>query len=242
MIKIAICDDENVIASDMERILLDLCETEEIPVDVDVFYSGETLEKEIQAGEQYDLIYMDIEMKGEDGIAAAGNIRRTDENVLLIFVSGYEKYLMNLFKLDVFTFVKKPVEPEAFRKIFLEAYQKICNKDFYFVFHYKNEEYKIPCKDILYFESKSRQIIIHIKAQEPVVFNGKLSDVVEKLADGKTPFLRIHQSYLVNYQLIRSRSKSEVTLTDGTKLPISAERQKEFSRNYSKLLGGEINV
>lgn len=242
MLKVAICDDENVVVNQIEEIICTLCKEESILIDIDAFYSGEALEQRIQQGERYDLIYLDIQMKGEDGIITAQSIRKADENALIIFVSAYDKYLMELFRLDVFTFVKKPIHRQAFEKIFLEAYQKICNKNFYYIFHYKSEEYKIPCNEILYFESNGRQIKVHIKNKETVVFNGKLSDVVEKLAEGKIPFLRIHQSYLVNYHLIRSRSKTEITLINGLKLPISEERQKEFSWNYSKLLGGEINV
>ena len=60
--------------------------------------------------------------------------------------------------------------------------------------------------------------------------------------NGKIPFLRIHQSYLVNYHHISARSKTEVKLTDGTKLPVSEERQKAFSNSYSRLLGSEIDM
>lgn len=242
MIKIAICDDENSIVNEIERVLFTLCKREGIKIDIDAFYSGESLEDAIRQGENYDLLYLDIHMKGKNGIETAKNIRKMDENTLIIFVSGYEKYWMELFRLDVFTFVKKPIDQGAFEKIFLEAHQKICDKRFYFSFHFRNEEYKIPCNEIFYFESCSRQIVVHLKNHGKEIFNAKLSDVVIKLADGKVPFLRIHQSYLVNYHFIKTRSKTEVTLVDGTKLPISEERQKEFHRSYSKLLGGEINV
>lgn len=242
MLKVAICDDENLIVSEFETILLNLCKSEGIKIDIDVFYSGESLEKAVLLGEKFDLLYLDIEMKGKNGIEAAKNIRKMDENVLIIFVSGYVKYWMELFRLDVFSFVRKPIDKKDFEKLFLEAHQKICDKRFYFTFHYKSEEYKIPCNEILYFESCSRQIKIHLKNDEMAVFNAKLSDVVTRLAEGKIPFLRIHQSFLVNYHLIRARSKSEVILIDGTRLPISEERQKEFSWSYSKLLGDEINV
>ena len=62
------------------------------------------------------------------------------------------------------------------------------------------------------------------------------------MSDGKIPFLRVHQSSLVNYYMIRSRTKIEITLVNGKKLPISEERQKYFNQQYSHLLGGEINV
>ena len=242
MIKIAICDDENIIVNQIENIILNVCKTEGILVDTDAFYCGETLEKAVMLGTKYDLIFLDIQMKNGDGITTAKNIREMDENVLLIYVSGYDKYMMELFRLDVFAFIKKPIHEEIVIKTFLEANLKIINKMFYFTFRYKNEEYKIPCKDILYFDSSGRKVNIHNRNGEIDVFNGKLSDVELKLLDGKIPFMRIHQSYLVNYYLIKSRSKSEVSLVNGTKLPISEDRQKNFSYQYSRLIGGEIDV
>lgn len=242
MIKIAVCDDEYIITNQIEELIYNIANRKRIPVDIDVFYSGEGLEKSILTGEKYDLIYLDIQMDGTDGISAAKYIRKMDENAILIFVSGFDKYMMELFRLDVFSFIKKPIDNNDFDNIFLEANRKICSKNFYYIFHYRNAEYKIPCKDIFYFESRGRQINVHTKSGEVEVFNGKLSEVECDLRDSKIPFLRIHQSFLVNYHLIKSRSKTEITLITGKKLPISEERQKEFSREYGRLLGGEIIV
>lgn len=242
MIKIAVCDDEYLVTTEIEDILYSICEKEAISVDIDIFYNGIELEKELQKGERYDLLYLDIHMKNGDGISAAKKLRELDENAIVIFVSSYDRYMMELFRLDVFGFIKKPIDKGNFINIFLEAYRKICNKNFYFVFHYRNEEFKIPCKEILYFESRGRQVTVHICSGEHRIFNGKLSDVEERLQLGKVPFLRIHQSFLVNYHLIKSRTKTRVTMITGEKLPISEERQKEFSREYGLLLGGEISV
>lgn len=181
-------------------------------------------------------------MKGGDGITAAENIRKVDDNVFLIYVSGYDKYMMELFRLDVFGFIKKPIDEEILTKTFLETYQRVCSKMVYFTFSYKHEEYKILCKEILYFESNARKVTIYTQNGEHYTFNGKLSEIEQKMSDGKIPFLRVHQSYLVNYYLIRSRTKIEITLVNGKKLPISEERQKYFNQQYSHLLGGEINV
>lgn len=143
---------------------------------------------------------------------------------------------------DALIIIKKPIEQDSFSKTFLEANRKICSKNFFYAFKYRNQEYKIPCKDILYYESRGRQITIYERGGETYVFNGKLSDVEKNLEEGKIPFLRIHQSYLVNYLLIKSRTKSEVVLINGTKLKISEDKQKKFSRDYGQLLRGEINV
>jgi len=242
MIQVAVCDDENIIASQIENIILEVCKDENIPVDIDVFYSGEELEKELLKGARYDLFYMDIQMKHGSGITVAEHIRKTDKNALFIFVSGYAQYAMELFRLDVSAFVKKPIQKSSFREVFLEANQKICDKRFYFTFRYRSREYKVPCMEILYFESRARKIIVWLQSGETEIFNGKLSDVEVSLSKGKVPFLRIHQSYLVNYHFIRARSKTEVALVDGLKLPISEERQKEFGRIYGKILGRDIGA
>lgn len=242
MINIAICDDETVIAGHIEELLLKICKKEHIQVNTDVFYEGESLNEEITKGTSYDIIYLDIQMEGADGIMTARQFRKVDQNALLIYVSGYDKYWMELFRFDVFAFVKKPIEESRFEQIFLEAVKRISSRHHYFVYQYKNEEHKLPCMDILYFESTGRKIRIVIHNSAPVTYNGKLSDVEEQLDCGKVPFLRIHQSYLVNYHHIRSRSRREVTLTDGTRLPISQERRREFGDEYSRLLGGEIDV
>lgn len=240
MLRVAICDDETAITSQIESLIYDICQKENIPVEIDVCFSGDSLEKVIASGESYDLIYLDIQMANGDGITTARHIRQTDENVIIIFVSGYDKYLIELFPLDVFSFIMKPIESDSFMQTFLEAVQRVCNKNFYFTFCYKSQEYKIPCRDILYFESKGRQVIIHRKDGEDI-FNGKLSEVERKLEKGKNPFLRIHQSFLVNYHSIKARSKEKITLVSGVTLPVSEERQKEFSKEYAVLLRTAIS-
>lgn len=242
MINIGICDDEVKVAAQMENLILKISETEKIPVNVDVFYSGNTLEKEILRGTSYDLLYLDIHMQNGDGITAAQNIRKMDENVLFVFVSGYDKYALELFRLDVFEFVKKPFQDKAFEDPFLKATKKIGEKRYYFTFRYRGNEYKVPCIDIMYLESSARKILVHMKNGDIHSFNGKLSDIEEQLSTGKIPFLRIHQSYLVNYHQIKSRNKKEIRMTDDTILSISEDRQKIFSLEYGKLLGGELDV
>lgn len=242
MIKVAVCDDEKLIAGQIEALLFEICKNENILVNIDVFYDGESLEEEILKGTFYDLIYLDIQMEKGDGITTAKHIREVDENVLLVYVSGYDNYLMELFRLNVFDFIKKPIEPTYFRDTFLDANKKIGNNKFYFTYRYKNEEHKVSCMEILYFESRGRKINVHIKNGKIETFNGKLSEVDTQMEGGKIPFLRIHQSYLVNYHHIKSRSKTDVTLTNGRKLSVSEDRQNHFGEQYSRLLGGEIDA
>lgn len=98
------------VSNQIEALLTNVSRRENIPIETDVFYSGHALSEQILSWKRYDLIYLDIEMEGGDGIATAKSIRKTDENALLIYVSAYDKYMMELFSLDVFAFIKKPIE------------------------------------------------------------------------------------------------------------------------------------
>jgi DNA-binding LytR/AlgR family response regulator len=188
VIKVAVCDDENQIINLIEKLLLRESKMHHIPLDINAFYSGETLEKAIYNGEQYDLLYLDIHMKGENGIVAAKNIRKVDKNLLIIYVSSYDRYMMELFRLDVFDFIKKPIKPDIFAKSFLAAYKRICSRKIYFSFHYKNEDHKVLCSEILYFESNGRQIRVYIKNGEIEIFNDKLNEVEKRLQKGRYRF------------------------------------------------------
>lgn len=93
MLKIAICDDDLGFTGSLENLVLEESRSMGLRVDTDVFFDGNILLKSIQSGERYGLIFIDIEMEQVDGISAARKIRETDRSVLLIYISGYDKYL-----------------------------------------------------------------------------------------------------------------------------------------------------
>lgn len=143
MLNIAICDDDDLIAHQIESVLHNIGDEENVKIDTDVFYSGNDLVREISSGKKFDLIYMDIQMENGDGITAAKNIRKKDEDAMIIFISSYDRYVMELFRLDVFSFIRKPIDRDLFAQIFLEANQRICSRNHFFSFKYKSQEYKV---------------------------------------------------------------------------------------------------
>ena len=205
MINIGICDDEVKVAGRMENLLLEISDQEKIPINVDVFYSGNTLEKEILKGTKYDLIYLDIQMENGDGITAAKNIRKVDENVLFIFVSGYEKYALELFRLDVFEFIKKPFDDRIFREVFLKANKKDAKVDLNKLVLYlggkdniiqaetKLSRFIVTLKDISKVDKEAIQKlgakgIVEIDNQLKIIL-GKESAQLKKYIDELKPFL-----------------------------------------------------
>lgn len=237
MIKVAICDDNIMFTSEIEKLIVGLGEKYNLIVDTDVFFDGEDLLKSINQGELYDLLYLDIEMKRCSGIEVAEHIRAMESDIVLIYVSNYESYLKELFEFEPFRFIKKPIQREQFEKYFLQAIQRIQNMQMFFEYKENKKICKVLMKDILYFESKGR-IIKVITKKDVRSFYGKLNDVEELLRKSKYSFMRIHQSYLVNYFAIEQMSYDKIKLFNGERLSISKEKQKNVKKEYMNILGG----
>jgi DNA-binding LytR/AlgR family response regulator len=242
MLKIAICDDEKAIVAQIKELVEAISERENLPLQAAGYFDGETLLNDISTGQRFDLLYMDIQMPDADGIATVKNIRMLDEDMLIIFVSSYESYCRQLFRLDVFSFIKKPIENDEFARLLCDAAAVIQEKNRPYIFKYKHNEYKIAFKEIVYFESVGRKIKIHLRDGSSEQCNAKLSTIEDELTAACVPFLRIHQSYLVNFRLVKARSKTSIAMIDGSKLPISADRLEAFNKQYGKLLGEEASV
>lgn len=250
MINIAICDDDVAITATIEEILYKITKEQGIKISCSVFFDGITLVENIRQGTYYDLIYLDIEMHKINGISAAELIRSMEVPALIVYVSSYEKYLKELFNTEPFRFLSKPIIGKEFHSVFMDAYNRIRQKSEYFSFTYNKEFTKIPLGRISYFESSNRVIYIHAAPnmenrnagsdETKYRFYGKMNDVEKQLSDSNVRFIRIHQSYLVNFDYIKSMNFTNVTMSDGTALQISEDKQKKVRTQFCTMAGMEV--
>ena len=230
MLRIAICDDDMRFSSELEEMVRREAVITGTGVDTEAYSDGDTLVADFEKGYRYDLIFLDIEMERVNGINAARQIRRIDRSALLIYVSGYEQYLKELFEVEPFRFLSKPVDEEKFKKYFHDACVRIGELEDYYCFSFNKKIRKVLVRDIVYFESRNR--VVHIIMADGSVerFYGQLNAVEKELSEGRQEFLRIHQSYLVNYSYIGKMSFSEVIVVMGggkdKSLKISEDREK----------------
>lgn len=240
MINIAVCDDDMRTASLIESLLLDLISSTGAKAEVEIYSDGEVLFTDIRKGIQYDLIYLDIEMQNLDGISLAHKLRKNNYDLLIIYVSNHDKYLKELFEVETFRFLSKPIDIHKFAVYFNEAISRIQGNRSYYTYQFNRMTYRVRVKDILYFESSKRSVVIHLSDKSNASFYGKLNDIEKDFVGSLTPFLRIHQSYLVNYAFIRGLSMTAAELVDGTVLQISEDRQKIIGKQYAQLLRKEL--
>lgn len=243
MIHIAICDDSYSDTEMIEASLLRLQPLFDDKLNTSIFYSGERFCEAIKNHCPFDIVLMDIEMKGMDGIAAGQQLRINDENdmVLLLYISSHDNYYRQLLDVQPYAFIDKPLTQSVFADKLEKAIKKVIRrrkegKRKVFPVLQNGQEILVPYKSILYLESRIRKIILYT-TNETIEYYGRLNDEEEKL--DMSHFVRAHQSYIVNLRFIKTVTGESLILTDNTEITVSSSRRlsvknsyMEYRRNY----------
>lgn len=235
--KIAICDDDEMLCHQLEEMILQLGKNEDVLVQISVFFDGKSLWEYMKQGNCFDLMFLDIEMKQMNGIAVGQALRDSlgDEECRVVYISGMESYAMELFAVRPMDFVVKPVTQDKIKKIW-DLYGKLYQRD-QRMFHYpvNGSVNYIAFHRIRYFQLYNRKVEIHTTNGETLIFYGKISDVREQTDAGR--FIQISRSELVNYNAIEEYRGDSVVLQGGEILPIVASRRKAAGQQISKYMG-----
>lgn len=215
--KIAICDDESVHIEKIRTILSDY--------ETDNYLNPTDLLDAVSSGVRYDVLFLDIVMPRIDGISLARELREFDEDMLIVFITSKIEYMQTGYEVRAFRYLLKDQIDEGLPKIWDDIIKELFDRqDAYFSYEFERKVYRLPIRDILYFESNLRRIVVHTKASKNAALYGKLDDISVKYSS----FIRVHKSYLINRRYIRMISAGTVVLSNGEVLPVS--------RKYAALL------
>lgn len=235
MVRIAVCDDENNICSQIEKYILLLCKKLCVQFEVEVYYTGEGLCEKLADGICYDLIFLDIELTNMNGLEVGNNIRDVydDEITQIVYISGKSEYALELFDINPLNFLVKPLSYEKIEKV-INKYLKINDiQAGIFSYKYGHDTFQIMIKDIIYLKSKGKKIIIKLKNKE-VDFYGSLEKVFHTQLK-MYGFLFIHKSFVVNYSYVSIFEYERVILSDNTVLSIGQSKRKEIRKIQNEL-------
>ena len=230
-IKIAVCDDEKNIRS----YICSLVRKQGVECEITEYATAEDY---LLAGAEHDLLFLDVELKGPDssldGMEMAKRIRGMEDikQPIIIFVTGYEKYVYDAFDVGAFQYLLKPIDEGRFAEIFRRAAQQAGQGKRVLMVQYGNTGKTIPLSDIYYMESQNHKIAVHMK-DGVLEYYAKMSDLEEEL---QGQFCRVHKGYLVNLSYVDEYNKTEVTLTNGDKLLISKYKYEDFVKAYLRFM------
>lgn len=237
-IKIAICDDDIKIQFSLEGFLQNILEEYSIQPEIECFDSGDALCDTYVKG-KFDLIFLDIEFEGKNGVEVGRYIRETagDETVQIAYISGNTGYAMELFEYRPINFLVKPIKEGEMKRVVDKYLLLKGQNEENFQYKIGSDLYQVALSEIKYFSSRARKVLLHGREKE-AEFYGSLESICSQVK-GKR-FLYVHKSFLVNYQCIAKMEYEQVTLYDGTVIPISQARRPAIRKQFMDIKKGEM--
>lgn len=229
--RIAICDNEVYCVDKIREAILPLNHEQKC-------YSSPTPLLEDVKSNMYvpDIIFMDIVFEDEDGIDAIKEIQTINNEVKVIYISGYPNYAEKIFETSPIGFLIKPVTAERVVSVLKKAVGALDTSiDNVVNIKTPTAVFRIDKAKVMYIESKARKINI-VLTDNVIEIYAKMNDITPLFDD----FCRCHQSFLVNFKYVVSLSRYAMKLSNDVIIPISKSKHAQVRNEFVKYLGGLI--
>ncbi len=229
--RIAICDDEKVFRDILKKELENYAKEFGFDFVYTEFSSGENL---LSSENDFDLIFMDYQMKTVNGIDTVDKMRKHNDKTVVIFITSYPHVAIESIKVQPHRFLTKPINHKDFYEA-LDSFMERYNSDAYvLLYDEENDKMKRVAEwDILYAEADNIYCKV-ITYENCYLYKNTLSDFAKKLRSDF--FYRAHRSYLVNMNHIDTYSHSEIVLENGEKALLTKTKHFDFQKTYMAFL------
>lgn len=238
LLRIAICEDNPAQSRNMKRQLTDWGRERGLAVAIQTYAGCEAFWTDWIQKMDCDLLLLDIDLgQGPDGMELARRVRRRDDRVAILFVTGLPEYMSQGYDVGACHFLVKPVDEEKLRTVLDKALKGIRKKEDYLILEEESELERIPVSRILYAEAFSHATALYLtpeKGKEAVCREAKmcLGDMEELLPC--TEFFRCHRSYLIHLPYIRRLERTEAYLDYGAAVPVSRGKREGLYQAFLK--------
>jgi len=234
--RIAICDDERIFADRLAALvqseLSKHCCKAEMHIFTDSVEAAHSLECE-----QFDAVFLDVEMPNLDGMTLAGRIRAIRPDAAIIFVTCHNDMVFQSFHYQPLWFVRKNELEQEIPPVVHTLFKRIVDSTQECTLELVGGICVFPLQDMIYFESYGHCITLHTIDSTKRCKN-TLSELEQQLM--ATPFVRINSGLLVNCVHIRHIAKYSITLINGTSLRVSRSRLKDLKQKFNQYVWGVI--
>ena len=224
----AVCDDDSASVSLLSALVRKWAESRQVGLTVDGYESAEALFAEY-GHKSYDILLLDIEMKGLNGVELARRVRRLDSRVQIVFVTGYMDYIADGYEVDALHYLLKPVDREKLFAVLDKARSRLRLAEAALVFSTAEGVVRLPLRQIVWAEAFKNYVVIHAGADYTV---RKTLTALESELDAR--FFRAGRSLIVNLNCVRRVSRSEIQLDGGVVLPLARGLYEPLSRAIIK--------
>ena len=224
MIRIAICDDEKHMSDHIRAMASDFFRKKNREIQLRTFLSGEEL---LNYDGQIDILFLDIQMNGVDGLETARKLRAGKFRGFLIFITVLKEMVFQSFEVQAYDYLVKPVDEKQFGKTMERLYTSMQNASEDSLLVQQGYERRIVPKDeIVFCEIIDRKIYLNLTSGEVVDYYERIENLESKL---DSHFFRCHRSYLINLKHLKGYKNGTAYMDNGKEVPVSRLRSKEFS-------------
>lgn len=224
MIKVGICDDEKIVLKLLKSLVEQCLEELEEDSTILTFDSGEKL---LEEAKDLDILFLDIEMPGMDGIETGKSIPRRNPNCKIIIATSRQERFKEAFKINAFRFVTKPFEKEEIKEALKDVFKTRAGMEKIEVYR-DRVSYTFFQKDILYMEAVDSSVEFVLS---DCVFRKETSlKELEATLDDRI-FYRVNKQCIVNMQHIDTYANGVIRI-GATEIRVSIRKKKEFEKVY----------
>ncbi len=213
---IGICDDDINQISFLKSLLKDWAEKNNYNLKIKEFNNAESFLFHYEEEKNFDILLLDIEMGEINGVELAKKVRKEDETLQIVFITGYSDYIIEGYEVSALHYLMKPVNTDKLFQTLNRAVEKLKHNEKFLFLETIDGNIKIPFYQIEYIEVIKNYITVY--AKEEYTSKITLTDI-EKLLDNS--FFKTSRSYIVRLSAIKKITKTSVVLNSLAEIPIS---------------------
>lgn len=223
--KLVICDDNAADAAYVSGLVESWGRQRGITTELLAFPSAEALLFAWEENQDTDVLLLDIEMGGMSGLELARRLRQNGAGLQIIFLTGYMDYIAEGYDVEALHYLLKPVTGERLGQVLDRAVERIRIRERVLLLPLTDGAVQLPLYEIRYLEVMRNYTTVH--GEEDYTVKRSLNDLAGELDES---FYRIHRSFMVNLRFVRRITREEVTLKDGTALPLSRKHYEGLNQ------------
>ncbi|MCL2572119.1 MAG: LytTR family DNA-binding domain-containing protein [Defluviitaleaceae bacterium] len=229
-IRIALCDDEK-----QQRDYLTLLLRKWNPkAHIEAFESAESFKMMREEKTPHDILLLDIQMGGQDGVSLAKELRAANEELIIIFITGVPDFIQEGYDVAALHYLMKPVNESKLFTVLDRAVSQVSITPKPLLLPVEGETVKLSFGDILYIESFAHYLEV-VTVSGTITVKMPTYKLEQLLSD---EFIRCHRSYLVNMRHISKITKTDITLDNGKFVPLSRRMQSSVSETFIAYIAG----
>ncbi len=231
---ICYCEDESAQAKAFAIKIDQWAKNKNIEVHADLF---ESAEEYLFKAEQnaYDVIFLDISMRGQNGMELARQIREKEKDVILVFVTSDASYVFDGYEVGAYRYLMKPLDEEKLWEILDYARtQKEVEEENYILVKKDSQSVRVNLKDIIYIEAQKHYVNLCMENKESINIKTAFTELLQETQEKSDTIFLTHRSYAVNIEKVVRIGRTECVLSDSSVIPVSRSFYKEVNEAFIK--------